>query len=173
MERGPRAWWDLKEAQLAKAGAVASAEDQMIDDCAVESLGGAGEAAGRALVAVAWSRVAARVIVGEDDPGAAMKGGVGDDRAKREVGPAFVAGMPGQVNAVGVIVEMGDPKAFAGGIRVGDAAREECAGGDQAVQLQRKFGTLVTHTHCLAERERREDRNRVGFGAEFAPFWRY
>lgn len=77
----------------------------MIDDGAVECLGSACEAAGRALVAFAWSRIAARVIVGEDDPGAVVKGGVGDDRAKREVGAGFVAGMPAEVDAAGVIVE--------------------------------------------------------------------
>ena len=45
-------------------------------------------------------------IVGEDDPGAAVKGGVGDDPAEREVGAALVAGMPRDVETMRRIVEV-------------------------------------------------------------------
>ncbi len=44
---------ELEQPNLAEAGALAVTEHQMVDDCAIERFCGAGQAAGRAAVAVA------------------------------------------------------------------------------------------------------------------------
>ena len=73
--------------------------------------------------------------MGEDDPGAAVKGGVGDDPAEREIGAALVAGMTRDVETMRSIVQVGDPQAFERRIGIGHATGEEGLGGGQAVEL--------------------------------------
>ena len=158
---------------MPKAGAILAAEHQVIDDGAVERLRGAGQAAGGSAVAVAGGRIAAGVIVGEDDPGAAVERGVGDDPAEREIGAALVAGMARDVEAVRGIIEMGDPQAFERRIGIGHAAGEEGPGGRKAVELQREFGTLISHCEGVSEAEDGNDLNRIPFGQVFPPFWGY
>src|SRR5881275_2095522 len=103
----------------------------MIEDGAVDGLRGARQAASCAAVGIARAGVAARVIVSEDDAGAAMLRRVGDDLAEWKGGAGFVARMTRQVHAPCPIVDMSDPQAFASGIRVGETAGKEFAGGDQ------------------------------------------
>ena len=158
---------------MPKAGAILATEHQMVDDRAVERLGGASEAAGGPAVAVAGGRIAARMIVGEDDPGAAVERGVGDDPAEREIGAALVAGMTRDVETVRGIIEMGDPQAFERRIGIGHAAGEEGSGGGEAVELQREFGTLISHGEGVPEAGDGNDLNRIPFGQVFPPFWGY
>ena len=61
----------LEKAQPPQAGALAAGEHQMIEHRAVERFGGGREAAGRAAVGFARPRIAARMIVGKHDAGAA------------------------------------------------------------------------------------------------------
>ena len=122
-----------------------AAKHQMIDDPAVQRLGSAGEAAGGATVALARPGIAARMIVSEQDSGGAVVCRVGDDRPEREVGPIFVADMIGEVKTIMRFIEVGDPQPL--DIRVGlrQAAGEEFAGGGESVELEREFGTLISH----------------------------
>ena len=99
------------------------------------------------------------MIVGEDDAGAAVRGGIGDDRADREFGAALIALMARQVEAARLVIDMGDPQAFARGIAVGDAAGEERLGSGKPIEFQREFGTLIPHraiyaAHAQAHRNR-------------------
>lgn len=151
----------LQQSELAEACAVVAAEHQMVDDRAIERFGGAGEAPSGSAVTVARSGIAAGMIVREDNARGAVVRGIGDDRAEREIGAGFVAGVARQVQAARVIVEVGDPQAFAGGVRIGDAAREEGARGGKTVELQRRFGTLVSHAQAVPDRAQDRQRNRV------------
>ena len=89
--RQDQALSELEQADLAKAGALGAREHQMIEHRAVQSLHRGRKAARAAAVGIARPRIAAWVIVREDDPGAAMLCGVGDDASQRKVRPAFVA----------------------------------------------------------------------------------
>jgi len=108
-----------------------------------------GEAAGRPEVAVARPGVAARMVMREQDSGAAVDGGIGDDRAKREDGAVVVAFVAGQVNAAGFVVDVRHPQTLTRWIRIGHAACEEGTGSGKAVELQRRFGTLIAHGRNL------------------------
>lgn len=136
----------------------------MVDDRAVDRFDGAGQAAGRAAVAVAGGRIAAWVIMGKNDSGAVVKSSIGNDCAERKIGSVLIAWMAGQMKAIGLIVEMGNPQAFARWIGVGEAARKEGSSGGRAVQFQRKFGTLISHCKTVGERDGGSDLNRVEIG---------
>ena len=135
----------LKQPHLPQAGTLQAAEYQVVDDGAVDRLGGGREPPGRPAVGTARPRIAARVIMGEDDAGAVMLDRVGQDFADGEVRARFLASMPGKVEATRLVVEMGDPDAFKAILGIGQAAGEEGPGGREAVEFQREFGTLVTH----------------------------
>ena len=49
------------------------------------------------------------------------------------------------MQAVGVLVDMGHPQALSTRIEFGKAAGEKVPRRRQAVELQRKFGTLIPH----------------------------
>ena len=119
----------------------------MVEYRAIERFGSRGEAPSRAAVAVAWARVAARMVMGEDDPGAVALGGIGDDFAEREVRAAFVAVVARHVEAPRLLIDMSDPQAFAERVAVGEATSKEVAGGGEAVKFQWKFGTLIAHAN--------------------------
>ena len=114
----------------------------MIEHGAVERLGRVREPAGHAAIGIAGRRVTARVVMGKDDPGASVGGGIGDDLAHREIGAGLVTLVAGKMEAAGLIVDMRDPQAFTARVGIGDAAGEEAARGSQAIELERKFGTL-------------------------------
>ena len=65
----------------------------MIEDRAVQRFGGSSKPPRGAQVGFAGTRISARVIMRKDDAGAAVKRGVGDDLAQREVRAAFVPRM--------------------------------------------------------------------------------
>src|SRR5438270_7596682 len=88
----------------------------MVEVRAIERFGGAREAPCGAAVAVAWTRVAARMIVREHDAPAAVLAGVGDDLAQREARPRFVTLMARDVDAASPLIHMRDPQGFAPGI---------------------------------------------------------
>ena len=102
------------------------------------------------------------MVVGEDDSGAVVKRGGGNNRPEREVGPALVPGMARQVDAIGFVIEVRDPQAFARGVRIRDAAGEEGPGGGKAVELQWKFGTLIAHRVKLEDEGGKDDEKLVG-----------
>lgn len=124
----------------------------MIEHRAIERLGGRGEAPRSSAVTVARPRIATRMIVSQDDAGAAMRGRVEDDLADRESRAALVALVAGNVETTGVVVDMGDPEVLAPGISLGEATRKEAARRRETVELQRKFGTLIPHIRRLRDR---------------------
>ena len=81
----------------------------MIQDSAIERFGRGGETPGRSKVGLAWTRIAARMIVREKYPHAAMDGGIDDDPAQRNVDAARIAVMPRNVQAAVLIVYVCDP----------------------------------------------------------------
>ena len=131
----------------------------MIEDPAIDGLGGGGQAPRGALVALARRRIAARMIVGEQDSRASVYRRVDDDRAERKVGAAFVSIVMGKVQAIQLGVDMRDPQPLAPRIGLRDAPRKECAGCGDAVELERKFGTLISHEPRLKEFAPANDRN--------------
>ncbi len=120
-------------------------EHEVIENGAVERFGCRRQAASDPAVGIAWCGIAARVVVRQDNAGAAMMDGIGDDLAQGKVGAGFVAIVAGQMEAPGLIVDMGDPQAFAEGIAIRHAAGEEGPRGGEAVKFQRGFGTLIPH----------------------------
>src|SRR5205085_7194366 len=110
-----------------------------------ECFGGRGQSPRRPAVGLARPRIAARVIVREHDPGAAMLRRVGDDVAQRKRGAALIAVVAREVQAAGMLVDMGDPQEFAPGVAIGNAAGEESAGSGEPVEFEWKFGTLIPH----------------------------
>jgi hypothetical protein len=102
--------------------------------------------------------------VREDDAGASVRGGVRNDLAHREVGAGLVAVVARQVEASRLIVDMSDPEALARWIGVGEAAGKEGLSGGEAVELERKFGTLIPHMGGLRGKGGSAQLNRVRNG---------
>src|SRR5689334_18743145 len=70
-----------------------------------------------------------------------------------KIGALFVAVMATDMQAARFLVDVGDPQPLAPWILFREATGEKVAGGGEAVELQREFGTLITHTPLLiAER---------------------
>jgi hypothetical protein len=133
----------LEEADPPEAGAFAAGEHQMIEQCAIERLGRRRQPPRRPAIGIARGRIAGRMIVREDDPGAAMLGGVGDNVAQRETGSGLVAFVAREMQAPGLLVDMRDPQELTPRVAIGDAAGKEGSGRGQPVELERKFGTLI------------------------------
>jgi hypothetical protein len=68
------------------------------------------------------------------------------------------------VEASRLIVDMSNPKALARGIGVGQATGKEGLCGGEAVELERKFGTLIPHDFGLRGKRRTAQLNRVRNG---------
>jgi hypothetical protein len=85
------------------------------------------------------------MIVGEEDSGASVLCGVGNDLAQGKFPAALVTLVRGDVEAPGFVVDMSDPQMLAARVLFGETAGEEFACGSEAVELQRKIGTLVPH----------------------------
>ena len=75
------------------------------------------------------------MIVREDDSGAAMLGGVGDDITQREAGSGLVAFVAREMQAAGLLVDMRDPEEFTPRVAIGDTARKEGPGRGEPVEL--------------------------------------
>lgn len=117
----------------------------MIEHCAIERVRSHCEAPGSPFVAVAGSRIAAWVIVGEDETFAAVLADVDDDVAQREVRSTFLARISGKVDTAGLTVDMRHPQGFAAFIGLREAAGEEGSGRGKPIQFEREFGTLIPH----------------------------
>jgi hypothetical protein len=66
----------------------------MIQDSAIERFGGGSQSARRPEIGLAWTSIAARMVMREKYPDATMDGGIDDDRAQRKVDAAGIAVMP-------------------------------------------------------------------------------
>jgi len=75
--------------------------------------------------------------------------GIGDDGPHREDAAVGIPAMTREMDAPGLLVDMSDPKVLTGWVGIRHAARKEIARRRQAVQLQRKFGTLIPHAGQL------------------------
>lgn len=109
----------------------------MIDDGQVDRLGGPDQRAGCAIVRLAWSRIAAWVIVSENDTGAPKPGGVRHDRANWQDGGRIITAIAFQVNALCRFVDMGHPYPLVRTILRGKATGEETVRRIEAVQKRR------------------------------------
>lgn len=132
-----------EQAHSPQAGAVAAGKHQMVDDGAIQRFRRHRQTLGRAAVAVAGQGIAAGVIVGEDDPRTVVLESVREDGVNRKRGPGFIAVVTADVEAASLLVDMGNPQAFAGRIAPGEAAFEEASGGSESVEFQCMFGTLI------------------------------
>ena len=56
------------------------------------------------------------------------------------------------MHAPRLLIDMGDPQALLTRVAMSQAARKELAGGRQAVELQREFGTLIPHDDSSKQR---------------------
>jgi hypothetical protein len=139
----------------------------MIEDGAVERFGCSRQATRRAAVALARAWIAARVVVREHNPRAAMHGRVSNDLADWEGGAALVSGMARHVQAARIIVDMGNPERFPPRVLFRKAAGEELPRGGDAVELQREFGTLIPHASALWRNAFGRELHRVRNGANF------
>ena len=85
----------------------------MIEDDAIEGFGRGGEPAGGEAIRTARRGIAARVIMREEDPGAAVQRGIGNDVAQGEGCAVPVAFMSRKMDAAGFLVDVRHPQAFA------------------------------------------------------------
>ena len=74
-----------------------------------------------------------------------MQRRIPDDGPQGKIGAAGVAFVAGQVEAIGLTIDVRDPQALSCGIGLGKAASEEGAGCLESIQLERLFGTLIAH----------------------------
>jgi hypothetical protein len=73
------------------------------------------------------------MVVGEDDSGAVVLRRVDDDAPQRQMHAGLVAFVAADMEAARLIVDMGDPQAFAADIIFGKAAGEELPSGRQSI----------------------------------------
>ena len=85
------------------------------------------------------------MIVGEDDPHTAMRGGIQDDLPDRKFPAALVTLVRGDVQAPGLVIDMSHPQMLSSRVLFREATSEKFACGSKAVELERKIGTLVPH----------------------------
>lgn len=136
----------------------------MVDEPAIERLGSSCESSGRAQIGLAWPWIAARMIMGNEDPNTGMAGSVNDDLPEWKLHAASVAAMAGEVEAAGLVIEMRDPQALQPRVQLGKAAGEELACGGEAVKLQRKFDTLMSHAAAVSKTRSLSDLKPIAFG---------
>ena len=129
---------------MAHGAAFVAGENEVIQHRDIHRFPDQGKPAGDGAVDRARRRVAGRVIVGEDQPGAAVNGRVEYDPADGQRGTGLLAVMAREMDATGLIVDMRDPQMLAGRIALGEQADEEPPGRLDPVQTQR-FGTLMKH----------------------------
>lgn len=87
--------------------------------------------------------------MGEDQSGALMGHGVGEDFGGGNVFAALVAPVTRQVKTPGLGIDMCDPERFARAVLLRQAAGKENSRGLEAIELERQFGTLVPHWLCI------------------------
>lgn len=136
----------------------------MVDHGQIQRFAGVRQGPRRAAVDIARGRVPARVIVRQDDTGAAKPCGIGDDLAHRQADRVALALVAAQVNAARLVVEMRDQQLLLdqGFIEI---RREERARGLVAGEGSRVFGTLNLHGQKLVALASASHANLVHFGA--------
>jgi len=117
----------------------------VVDHGAIKRLRGGREPAGRAAVGIAWRGVAAGVIVGEHNPGAAMHRGIANDLLQRKGRARFVTLVARNMEATRLLIDVRYPDALAVGIRIRHAAGKELPCCGKAVEPQGELGTLISH----------------------------
>lgn len=117
----------------------------MIDHSAVERFGGTDQPPRRSAIGGARPAVAAWMVVREQNCGASALRRIGDDRSDREIDACRVAAVPGQVQAIGPVIEMRDPDRFLGRIALSEASSEQAPRGLRPAELERQFGTPASH----------------------------
>ena len=135
----------LEQAHLPQARAFRAREDQVIEDGAVERVCRRGEATRDLAIGVARSGVAARMIVGEDKTRGAVPRSIDDDRPQWEPHAALITLVTAHVKTTRLVIHMSHPKALAPNIVLGETTREELPRRCEAIELQRRFGTLISH----------------------------
>lgn len=141
----------------------------MIQQGEVNRFCGEREAAGDLAVVGAWCGITTGMVMGENDPDAAMRCGIPDHIAQRQGCAANVTVMARKVNTAGVVVYMRDPEMLLLRTGFGKAAREKSMGGLKAVKEQRGFGTLMKHGVCIGQGGSSGDVNRVQRGRILHP----
>jgi hypothetical protein len=136
----------------------------MIGQPAAERFGRDRQPPGRAEVCTARARIAARVVVREHYGCAARTRCIENDGPERKIDAAAVAAMTRQVEAMGLVVEMGDPEGLLVRIALFEAAGEKGTRGGEPIEFQRRFGTLIPHASGVDEGEAADDANRIAFG---------
>ena len=71
----------LEQSQLTEARALGAGEHEMVEDSAVERFRGARQTTSSAAIRIARSRIAARVVVSQDESRAGVLGGIGNDHS--------------------------------------------------------------------------------------------
>lgn len=143
----------------------------MVEQLAADRICGRSEAPRRPEVGFARLGISARVIVSNEDRGAAVSRGIDDDRPQREVDAARVSLVARQVEAARLAVEMHYPQSLERRIGFSAAGLKELARAGDAIEDYRGFGTLIPHAPMLREPRLPNDRNRVRFGAPFRMEW--
>lgn len=106
----------------------------------------------------------------KDDPGAFKADGVADDRADRDGDRIGAAVVTGEMNAMRLVIDMGDEQALLLG--ASEAGSEKGPARFDAVQCNRRFGTLK-HGPTLGRWFDRSQRKRVRFGPNERRLVRY
>ena len=120
---------------MPEARAITTGKDEVIKDGAIKGLGRRRETAGRAAIAGARARIAARMVVCKNHARASMKRGIGDDLSQGEIRSALVSLVARNVKAACIFVDMRDPQALERCVVFREASGEEVARRGQAVEL--------------------------------------
>ena len=107
------------------------------------------------------------MVVSQDDARAVALGCISDDLPQRERGAALVAVVARYMQATGLIIDMGDPQAFARRIGLSHTTGKEVTSGTEAVQFQREFGTLIPHAAAVGDSSIPNDEDRIRNGLKF------
>ncbi len=136
----------------------------MVEQGEVNRLGGEREAAGNLAVVGAGRCITTGMVMGDNDPDAAVRCGIPDHIAHGQGCAGNVTVMARKVDAAGLVIDMGDPEMLLLRTGFGKAAREKSMGGLKAVKKQRGFGTLMKHDGCIGQGGSSGDVNRVQRG---------
>lgn len=113
---------------------MVATEDEMIDQGTVQRLGCRRKPAGCAAVGIAGRRIAARVVVREDNSRAAMYRRVANDLAQWETRSGTVAIMSRQMEAARLLVDVRHPDGFEARVQTRHATSEKLPRCGKAVQ---------------------------------------
>ena len=112
-------------------------DNDVIEHGEVDCLTSQCQPTGDTAIKLAWRGIAARVIMSQNYPRAAVNRRIRDDLSQRKMRTAVVAVMPGKVDAARLVVDMGNPDMFLVRIRLGQAIGEEPPGRFETIETQR------------------------------------